>query len=103
MSDRPARARGTRWLVAVIGGPLLSWRVLGYRSTGHHECFDCKTWVRFDRRGLGSPGGACKLSIRGTRADYGPAIDQGARLMKECADSGRGTVLEREWRMWPEK
>ena len=43
-----------RLLFGLAAGAVL-WFVFGYHYTGHHVCFDCKTWVWFDRRGLGNP------------------------------------------------
>lgn len=62
MWARNQRMRTARWIRNRrigfwIGGLLLLWLVLGYRLTGHDVCFDCKTWVWFDRAGLGNPRG----------------------------------------------
>lgn len=41
-----------------IAGLLVFWFFFGYHYTGHNVCFDCKTKVWFDRRGIGNPEGA---------------------------------------------
>jgi hypothetical protein len=41
-----------------IAGLLLFWFVFGYHYKGQDVCIDCKTWVWFDRRGIGNPHGA---------------------------------------------